>query len=42
MMNRAEESGVLDGFRVGKDRTRVSILQFADDIIFFSKASLEL
>ena len=26
---------------MGRDRTRVFLLQFADDTIFFSKASLE-
>ena len=26
---------------MGRDRTRVSLLQFADDTIFFSKASLQ-
>ena len=27
---------MLEGFRVGRNRTRVSHLQFADDTIFFS------
>ena len=39
MMTRMEESGLFEGFIVGRDRTRVSLLQFADDTIFFSKAS---
>ncbi|RVW99804.1 putative ribonuclease H protein [Vitis vinifera] len=41
LMIRAEETGLTEGFFVGRDRTRVSLLQFVDDIIFFSKASLE-
>ncbi|KAJ9671271.1 hypothetical protein PVL29_027318 [Vitis rotundifolia] len=41
LMIRAEETGLTEGFLVGRDRTRVSMLQFADDTIFFSKASLE-
>ncbi|RVW35045.1 hypothetical protein CK203_079833 [Vitis vinifera] len=39
--SRAEETGITEGFLVGRDRTRVSLLQFADDTIFFSKASLD-
>ena len=38
---KAEERGLIEGFLVGRNRTRVSILQFADDTIFFSKASME-
>ena len=41
LMFRAEEKGLIEGFLVGRNKTRVSILQFADDTIFFSKASLE-
>ncbi|RVW69923.1 putative mitochondrial protein [Vitis vinifera] len=41
LMIRAEETGITEGFLVGRDRTRVSLLQFADDTIFFSKASLD-
>ena len=41
LMIRAEETGLTEGFFVGRDRTRVSLLQFAGDTIFFSKASLE-
>ena len=33
---RAEERNLLEGFKVGRNRTRVSHLQFADDTIFFS------
>ena len=42
LMIRVEETGIIEGFLVGRDRTRVSLLQFADDTIFFSKASLDL
>ena len=38
---RAEERGLIEGFLVGRNRTRVSILRFADDTSFFSKASLK-
>ena len=41
LMIRAEETGLTESFFVGRDRTRVSLLQFAGDTIFFSKASLE-
>ena len=41
LMIRAEETGISEGFFVGRDRTRVSLLQFVDDTIFFSKASME-
>ena len=36
MLLRAEERSLLEGFRVGRNRTRVTHLQFADDTIFFS------
>ena len=32
---------ITEGFFVGKNRTRVSLLQFADDTIFFFKACIE-
>lgn len=38
---RAEERGLFEGFLVGRNRIKVSHLQFADDTIFFSKASFE-
>ena len=38
---RAEERGLFKGFLVGKNRTKVSHLQFVDDTIFFSRASFE-
>ena len=41
MMIRVEEIGLNEGFIVGRGKTRVFLLQFADDTIFFSKASLE-
>ena len=41
-MTRAKESGLFDGFIVGRDKTRVCILQFTDDTIFFSKASSKI
>ena len=40
-MIRVEERGLLEGFIVGRDGTRVSLLQFADDTIFFVKACLK-
>ncbi|KAJ9687808.1 hypothetical protein PVL29_013851 [Vitis rotundifolia] len=41
MLLRAEERNALEGFRVGRNRTRVSHLQFADDTIFFSSTREE-
>ncbi|RVX15029.1 LINE-1 retrotransposable element ORF2 protein [Vitis vinifera] len=41
MLLRAEERNLLEGFRVGRNSTRVSHLQFADDTIFFSNTSEE-
>ena len=38
---RAEERNVLEGFRVGWNRIRVSHLQFADDTVFFSSTREE-
>ena len=38
---RAEERDLIEGCGVGRNRTRVSHLQFADDTVFFSRASLE-
>ena len=38
---RAEERNLLEGFKVGRNSTRVSHLQFADDTIFFSNTSEE-
>ena len=42
MIFKGIREGLTEGFLVGRYRTKVSILQFADDTIFFSKASLEL
>ena len=41
MMIRVQEIGLTEGFIVGRDKTRVSLQQFTDDTIFFSKASQE-
>ena len=41
MIMRAEERNMMEGFRVGRNRTRVSHLQFADDTIFFSNSREE-
>ncbi|RVX11532.1 Transposon TX1 uncharacterized 149 kDa protein [Vitis vinifera] len=41
MLMRAEERNMMEGFRVGRFRTRVSHLQFADDTIFFSNSREE-
>ena len=41
MIVRAGQRGLFEGFLVGRNRTRVSHLQFADDTIFFSRASFE-
>ena len=41
MLLRAEERNMLEGFRVGRNRIRVSHLQFADDTIFFSNTREE-
>ncbi|WKA00162.1 hypothetical protein VitviT2T_018548 [Vitis vinifera] len=41
MLLRAEERNSLEGFKVGRNSTRVSHLQFKDDTIFFSNTSEE-
>ena len=41
MLLREEERNSLEGFRVGRNKTKVSHLQFADDTIFFSNTSEE-
>ncbi|RVW87682.1 LINE-1 retrotransposable element ORF2 protein [Vitis vinifera] len=41
MLLKAKERNVLEGFRVGRNRSRVSHLQFADDTIFFSSSREE-
>ena len=41
MLLRADERSLLEGFREGRNRTRVSHLQFADDTIFFSNSREE-
>ena len=41
MLLRVEERNALEGFRVGRNKTRVSHLQFVDDTIFFSNSREE-
>ncbi|WKA03651.1 hypothetical protein VitviT2T_021750 [Vitis vinifera] len=41
MLLKAEERSLLEGFRVGRNRCRVSHLQFADDTILFASSSEE-
>ena len=41
MLLRAEERNASEGFRVGRNRTKVSHLRFADDTIFFSSTREE-
>ncbi|WJZ97297.1 hypothetical protein VitviT2T_015910 [Vitis vinifera] len=41
LLLRADERNMLEGFRVGRNRTRVSHLQFVDDTIFFSNSREE-
>ena len=41
MLLRAKERNALEGFRVCRNRTRVSHLQFVDDTIFFSSTREE-
>ena len=41
MLLRVEERNSLEGFRVSRNRIRVSHLQFADDTIFFSNTREE-
>ena len=41
MLVRAKEREMLEGFRVGRNRTRVSHLQFANDTSFFSNTRKE-
>ena len=41
LMVRVEERGLFEGFLAGRNRIRVSHLQFVDDTIFFPRASLE-
>ena len=38
---RPEERNMMEGCRVGRNRTKVSHLQFADDTIFFSNSREE-
>ena len=40
-MLQAKNRGLLESFIVGMNRTKVSLLQFANDLIFFFRASTE-
>nr|CAN73817.1 hypothetical protein VITISV_023929 [Vitis vinifera] len=40
MLTRVVERGILEGFLVGRSKTRVLYMQFADDTIFFSCAGV--
>ena len=41
MMREAINKKLYTGFAVGRDKVDVSILQYADDTIFFGEASME-
>ena len=41
MLLKVEERSVLEGFRVGRNRVRVTHLQFSDDTIFFANSCME-
>ena len=41
MLLRAKERSLLEGFKVGRNRTRGSHFQFVDDTIFFSNTCVE-
>ena len=38
MMIREDERGLFEGFTVGRDGSRLSLLQFTEDTIFLAKA----
>nr|KYP37647.1 Putative ribonuclease H protein At1g65750 family [Cajanus cajan] len=40
LMREATQKGMFKGYKVGKERVDVSLLQFADDTIFFGEATL--
>ena len=40
-LREAMEKNLFQGFLVGRNEVKVSILQYADDIIFFGKTSME-
>ena len=41
LIRRAEEENICKGFQVGTNNVNISILQYADDTIFFGEAGLE-
>ncbi|XP_028246703.1 uncharacterized protein LOC114424032 [Glycine soja] len=41
MMSQAIEKGLFKGFLYGKNKLEISLLQYADDTIFFGEASME-
>ena len=40
-MREATKKNLFQGFLVGRNEVQVSILQYADDTLFFGKASME-
>ena len=40
-MSQALENGLFKGFLCGKNKVEVSLLQYADDTIFFGEASMD-
>ena len=41
-MTQALEKGLYTGFLCGKNKVEISLLQYADDTIFFGEASMAL
>ena len=41
IMSQATTKGLFRGFLIGSDKVEVSILQYADDTIFFGEATME-
>jgi len=40
LMREAQEKNLFDGFKVDRNNVEISILQFADDTVFFGSASM--
>lgn len=40
LMREAQEKNLFDGFKVGRNNVEISILQYADDTVFFGSASM--